>query len=144
MMVKLEGSMPLTPKLANGHSSIHLPSSQPTFIRTILNHPPNLLLGLPSDHFLSSTHRTSHFHLNSGEGCLVAPFWLHLVLYGTQMWVAHVHITRANVTCVLEVGRWTNHGPVNPSDMLLHTFPLQRQTDRQTCKLTQLYKSQVS
>lgn len=61
--------------------------------------------------------------LNSGEGCLVAPFWLHLVLYRPQMWVAQVHITRANVTRVLEVCWWTNHGPVDPPDLLPHTFP---------------------
>lgn len=62
--------------------------------------------------------------LNCAEGCLVAPFWLHLILNGPQTWVPRVHIARTNVTCVLEVGWWTDHGPVNPPNSLLHTFPL--------------------
>lgn len=62
--------------------------------------------------------------LNRAEGCLVAPFWLHLILNGPQTWVSRVHIARADVTRVLEVGWWTDHGPVNPPDSLLRTFPL--------------------
>jgi hypothetical protein len=40
------------------------------------------------------------------------------------MWVAHVHITWANVTCMLEVGWRTDHGPVDPPDLLPHSLPL--------------------
>jgi hypothetical protein len=32
------------------------------------------------------------------------------------------------VTRVLEIGWWTNHGPVNPPHSLLHTFPLHTHT----------------
>jgi hypothetical protein len=56
------------------------------------------------------------------------------------MWVAHVHITRANVTCVLEVCWWTDHGPVNPPHLLPHTFPLHTQISKCIhCEMTSIH-----
>lgn len=64
--------------------------------------------------------------LDSGERSLVATLGLHLVLDGPQVRVAHVHIPRADVPRVLEVGRRPDHGAVDPPRPLLYTLPLLR------------------
>lgn len=57
-------------------------------------------------------------HLESGEGSLVSAFALHLTLDGSQPGVAHLHVSAADVSRVLEVCRLSDHRPVNSPSLL--------------------------
>lgn len=58
------------------------------------------------------------------EGRVVAALALHLCLDGPEVRVAHLHVPRADVAGVLEVGGLADHGPVDASPLgLLHSFP---------------------